>query len=39
MQLTFIRLAQKPEEMFQDLLNGEKELGEEEYDSMMKEWM
>jgi len=25
--------------MFQDLLNGEKELGEEEYDSMMKEWM
>ena len=27
------------EELFKDILNGERELGEEEYDSMMKEWM
>lgn len=27
------------EEMFSDILNGEKELDENEYDSMMQEWM
>jgi hypothetical protein len=27
------------EALFKDILNGERELGEEEYDSMMQEWM
>jgi hypothetical protein len=27
------------EELFKDILEGEKDLGEDEYDSMMKEWM
>jgi hypothetical protein len=25
--------------MFKDILEGEKELGEDDYDAMMKEWM